>query len=540
MSDKIKKFDGGGGIDGSGPTYAPTSYGVAGGGMNFGGAFNSMLGGSSALGGVGFDSGGTDSDNSDAELDPGLDPFDSRPKGLFDADGNYIAPANFPGGQDAYNKMLADTLIAESVAIQNNRNAIFAANDMAELREMLGGDATQAGDNSLAMGMAQSQQNPGAAIPGGLGSLNPSGGFTIPTGPLGPILAKGQDALNAVGRKVGDAIDEVFRILRLPNPTKIIGAPNQKTGTIVWGQSGGNPAINTGTTGAGTQTIMTTGNAALDAVLNKVTGVATGRIAAGEALSTPTITEILVATAAQETGLSTENIEELIESAQTVADATLNVAQDGVDPNKVGIDLTGGPDVGGDTTDVLGSDGAAPELKATADAVDVVGAADVDVITNPADVVDVAVPELKAVTDVAPELKAVTGPMSDAELDDILTGLGGLPAVDGGYDTPAPELKASTPDLKTSVGPGGSGSTGVVPEQIIGQGSMGTISTEKAGLAEINAQYNPALSLAENMAILRGARSKEEDIVDSAIYYGGGMIQNTDMTDEINRLLRGY
>ena len=78
------------------------------------------------------------------------------------------------------------------------------------------------------------------------------------------------------------------------------------------------------------------------------------------------------------------------------------------------------------------------------------------------------------------------------------------------------------------------------PEQIIGQGSMGTISTEKAGLAEINAQYNPALSLAENMAILRGARSKEEDIVDSAIYYGGGMIQNTDMTDEINRLLRGY
>ena len=78
------------------------------------------------------------------------------------------------------------------------------------------------------------------------------------------------------------------------------------------------------------------------------------------------------------------------------------------------------------------------------------------------------------------------------------------------------------------------------PEQIIDQGGMETRSTEKAGLAEINAQYNPALSLAENMAILRGARSKEEDIVDSAIYYGGGMIQNTDMTDEINRLLRGY
>jgi len=78
------------------------------------------------------------------------------------------------------------------------------------------------------------------------------------------------------------------------------------------------------------------------------------------------------------------------------------------------------------------------------------------------------------------------------------------------------------------------------PEQIIGQGGMRTISTEKAGVADIAALYNPALSLAENMAILRGGKAKEEDIVDSAIYYGGGMIQNTDMTDEINRLLRGY
>jgi len=69
---------------------------------------------------------------------------------------------------------------------------------------------------------------------------------------------------------------------------------------------------------------------------------------------------------------------------------------------------------------------------------------------------------------------------------------------------------------------------------------MESVSTKKAGVAEINALYNPALSLAENMALLRGSRVEEEDIVDSAIYYGGGMIQNTDMTDEINRLLRGY
>jgi hypothetical protein len=103
-----------------------------------------------------------------------------------------------------------------------------------------------------------------------------------------------------------------------------------------------------------------------------------------------------------------------------------------------------------------------------------------------------------------------TGLMSDAELDAVLTDIGG------------------------------GGGTGVTPEQIISQGGMDTVSTEKAGLAYINALYNPALSLAENMALLRGNITEEEDIVDSAIYYGGGMIQNTNMTDEINRLLRRY
>jgi hypothetical protein len=104
----------------------------------------------------------------------------------------------------------------------------------------------------------------------------------------------------------------------------------------------------------------------------------------------------------------------------------------------------------------------------------------------------------------------IYGPTSDAELDAVLTDIGG------------------------------GGGTGVTPEQIISQGGMDTVSTEKAGLAYINALYNPALSLAENMALLRGNITEEEDIVDSAIYYGGGMIQNTNMTDEINRLLRRY
>jgi hypothetical protein len=62
--------------------------------------------------------------------------------------------------------------------------------------------------------------------------------------------------------------------------------------------------------------------------------------------------------------------------------------------------------------------------------------------------------------------------------------------------------------------------------------------TEQVGLADINAYYDPALSFEENMARILGAINTNNQ--DSTPYYGGGMIQNTDLVDEIDRLIRGY
>ena len=135
-----------------------------------------------------------------------------------------------------------------------------------------------------------------------------------------------------------------------------------------------------------------------------------------------------------------------------------------------------------------------------------------------------------------------TGPMSDAELDAVLTDLGGRPAVDGGYDTPSGAIKTSSPAAIKTGGDGGApgGGGGVTPEQIISQGGMETISTKKAGVADITALYNPALSLAENIALLKGGKAKEEDAVNSALMYGGGIVQPTDINAEILRILGSH
>jgi hypothetical protein len=83
------------------------------------------------------------------------------------------------------------------------------------------------------------------------------------------------------------------------------------------------------------------------------------------------------------------------------------------------------------------------------------------------------------------------------------------------------------------------------PGQIISQGGMESVSTEKAGLAKINALYNPALSLEENLALLRRAEEEEEeeeeeDIVGRALYYGGGRVQSSNIVDRISSILGGY
>ena len=71
-----------------------------------------------------------------------------------------------------------------------------------------------------------------------------------------------------------------------------------------------------------------------------------------------------------------------------------------------------------------------------------------------------------------------------------------------------------------------------------GGGGMRGVSTEKAGLADITNMYDPSLSLAENMARLMGtSKAQKQDAVDNALMYAGGTVQNTDLNDEILRIL---
>jgi len=74
---------------------------------------------------------------------------------------------------------------------------------------------------------------------------------------------------------------------------------------------------------------------------------------------------------------------------------------------------------------------------------------------------------------------------------------------------------------------------------LLGQGVRG-VTTEKAGLAEISSFYDPSLSLEENLALRQGMSSDSSpDILDSALMYGGGIVQPTDLTDELLRILEG-
>ena len=125
MSNKIKKFDAGGGIYGGSGSIGQVFAQQPSGGMNFGGAFNSMLGGSSALGGVGFDSGGSDSDNSDAELDPGLDTYVITEEDQLKAATRYVnAISDYMHSSDSKNKAKLDTATQALADLNVSRSQI--------------------------------------------------------------------------------------------------------------------------------------------------------------------------------------------------------------------------------------------------------------------------------------------------------------------------------------------------------------------------------------------------------------------------------
>jgi len=74
---------------------------------------------------------------------------------------------------------------------------------------------------------------------------------------------------------------------------------------------------------------------------------------------------------------------------------------------------------------------------------------------------------------------------------------------------------------------------------LLGQGMRG-VATEQAGVADIAMLYDPSLSFAENMARILGKQKNEQaDAVDSALMYGGGIVQTTDLNDELLRILEG-
>ena len=71
-------------------------------------------------------------------------------------------------------------------------------------------------------------------------------------------------------------------------------------------------------------------------------------------------------------------------------------------------------------------------------------------------------------------------------------------------------------------------------------GGMRGVATEQAGVADIAMLYDPSLSLAENMKrILGKQKNAQADAVDSALMYGGGIVQPTDLNDEIRRIIEG-
>ena len=67
---------------------------------------------------------------------------------------------------------------------------------------------------------------------------------------------------------------------------------------------------------------------------------------------------------------------------------------------------------------------------------------------------------------------------------------------------------------------------------------MRSVSTEQAGVADITITYDPSLSFAENMQRML-SKTKKTDAVDSALMYGGGIVQPTDLNNELLRIIEG-
>ena len=210
----VKKFDGGGGVDGSGSIAGQIFAQQPTGGMNFGPSFNSMLGGSAPLGGVGFSSGALDSTY--AELDPGLDPAMTEEELQKQAAARYkTAVDNYRIQANRDNKAELDAAKQALVYLDVSRDQITAA----------GIDASR----------------------GISGVMGPS-----VSGVLGDIGQGAIDLIGAGGQKFSDAITlgqgpEVAQTLLDPISVLLGGFG----GTVNYGQSGSTTPLIIGNTTSG-------------------------------------------------------------------------------------------------------------------------------------------------------------------------------------------------------------------------------------------------------------------------------------------------
>ena len=354
------------------------------------------------------------------------------------------------------------------------------------------------------------------------------GGTTEPT-----LVEMTQEKINKAASAVGKAQDTLFDIFGIPKPDYSVIQPNAPGATVIWGEPSGGVFGRIGTTPGGTVTGVQTGIPALDVVLGRVADVVSGRAAAGEVLNTETIKEIILQTAGDELGIPGDPNQVLAD----IKEIGSKVFYD-EDTGKLGIDL---------------GDGAAPD-----EVPDLVPDA-VDAVTNGATIGDL--PTLSTTSDRAtigdlPTLSTSGGDRATVSDIPTLSTSGGdrttvldiptLSTSGGDRTLTIPDFDPTATERVTPAGsstttdradevPGGGGvglgETGVTPT-----GGMRGVATEQAGVADIAVLYDPSLSLAENMKRLLG-KNKKTDAVDSVLMYGGGIVQPTDLNDEILRII---
>ncbi len=332
--------------------------------------------------------------------------------------------------------------------------------------------------------------------------------------------------------ETGKIIDETFRVLGLPSPTKVIGSP--KGGTVVWGQSGGSPIIYTGTTPSGTQTGVTTGLPWLDAVVNRAIQTATGQAGVPDLGE---ISSVVIQEAAREAlglpaGADMGQITDAINKVGQATVAATTIAEEDTEGTQIGVDLGDY----GQQTDTVSDEETLGQV----------------VYGDDARVTETLEPELRQVispagddSDPVRDLGGyeddtrVTGTLPNVIRDVIIPEGGGgddEPPVTttGGGDTILPGVEDPTPrdvippdepPVTTTDDGGGGGGTITLPPSLRG------VREEPGDLVDIKYLYDFAKGLDQPFQ----ATKEDEDIANLYLYAEGGEVTNEDAVDMLTR-----